>query len=130
MEREKLRYLIESAEMIAADITVQKAEYYKVKEAVTFCREWLDGFSVDDYLIFELLDDEEEDDLVGYYVGATTEHVKLMLGIILGVFSCVAVAVLDENKTPVPQYLEGIDKEYYEAVWRDVQKYYGLTNKH
>lgn len=128
VEREKLRYLIESAEMIAADIAVQKAEYYKVNEAITFCRDWLEEFAVDEALIYELLDDEDEDDLVGYYLGAETELVKLKLGIILGVFSCVAVAVLYENKSPIPQYLGGIDKEYYEAVLMDVQKYRGLDD--
>lgn len=123
MEKEKLGYLVECAEQILAELDVQNPEYLKIKASIEFCRSWIDGSSVDEEQIYEFLDDEDEDDLVGYYIAAASPKDKTELGIILGVVSCISTAVLEENKSPIPQFLGGVDEQYYEAVLRDIQEY-------
>lgn len=123
MKREDLVALVRVAEKIVSETNIQRPEYSKVKDAVTFCRNWLDGDSVEEERIYEFLDDEDEDDLVGYYTGADNEADKEKFGIILGVVSCVAASVLEENKSPIPQFLGGVDAAYYEAVVRDARNY-------
>lgn len=123
LKREDLAALVSVAEKIVLETKSSQTEYPKMKDAVAFCRAWIDGDSVEEERIYEFLDDEDEDDLVGYYTGADNEADKEKLGIILGVVSCVAVSVLEENKSPIPQFLGGVDAVYYEAVVRDVRNY-------
>ncbi len=42
--------------------------------------------------------------------------------------SCVAAAILEENKSPIPQFLGGVDAAYYEAVVRDVRAEVSIEN--
>lgn len=123
LKRKDLAELVDVAEKILLEMNIWKTEYPKMKDAVAFCRNWIDGAVVEEERIYEFLDDEDEDDLVGYYIGADNEEDKGKFGIILDVVSCVAAAVLEENKSPIPQFLSGVDATYYEAVVRDVRNY-------
>lgn len=124
LKREDLAALVDVAEKIVLETKSSQTEYPRMKDAVAFCRNWINGDSVEEERIYEFLDDEDEDDLVGYYTGADNETDKEKLGIILGVVSCVAASVLEENKSPIPQFLGGVDAAYYEAVVRDAKNCY------
>jgi len=121
MKREDLVLLVQAAEKILAELEITKETYPKISEAVTFCRNWIDGIPVDEGQIYAFLDDEDEEDLARYYIYADDEREKRNYGMLLGVVSCVAVAVLEENMSPIPQFLSGVDSAYYHSVVEEVR---------
>ena len=79
-----LAVLVKVAEKIISKIEIQTEIYPKIRDAVVFCRNWIDDMPVEEELIYELLDDEDENDLVGYYVNAENEKdksIEIRLGV-------------------------------------------------
>lgn len=107
-------------EKIVANMNVEKEEYPKIRGAIDFCWKWIESKQVDEERIYEFLDDEDEDDLVGYMLYANNEKDKKEYAVILGVVSYVSLNILINNKSPIPQFLLGTDDKYYDLVITDV----------
>ncbi len=117
----KLVLLAYIGEKIANSIDNRKEEYFKIREALNFCWKWIENKQVDEEKIYEFLDDEEGDDLVYYYTLSTnTERERKEYGVILGIVSYISLDILEANKLPIPQFLSGIDENYYDLIISDV----------
>lgn len=97
-----------------------KGKYPKVREALDFCWKWIEEKEADEGKIYEFLDDEDEDDLMNYILSASEEKERKEYGIILGVVSYISLNILLTNKLPIPQFLSGVDDNYYDVVISDV----------
>lgn len=109
-------------EKVVINMNNEKKEYPKIREALNFCWKWIESKQVDEEKIYELLDDEDEDDLVGYMLYANNERDKKEYVVILGILSYVSHHILTNNKSPIPQFLSGTDDKYYDWVIADVIK--------
>ena len=118
----KIVLLAYIGENIVEDMSNEKAEYRKVRKALDFCWKWIEDRQVNEELIYEFLDDEDEDDLVGYMIYENNAIEKKKYGVILGIVSCVSVNVLESNKSPIPQFLSGTDDRYYELLMKDINE--------
>ena len=98
-------------------------EYPKIRVAMDFCEKWIKEKEADISLIYDILDDEDEDDLVGYSISANDVNLKGYLSIILRVVSYISYDILVENNEPIPQFLSGVDEEYYDSILEDMIKY-------
>lgn len=97
-----------------------KGKYPKVREALDFCWKWIERKDADEGKIYEFLDDEDEDDLLNYILSASEEKERKEYGIILGVVSYISLNILITNKLPIPQFLSGVDDNYYDLIISDV----------
>lgn len=107
-------------EKIVTNIDNEKEEYPKIREAIDFCWQWIEVKEVDEERIFEFLDDEDENDLVGYMLYANNDKDKKEYAIILGVVSYIALNILTNNKSTIPQFLSGTDDKYYDLLINDI----------
>lgn len=115
-------------ERVVTDIHFEK-NYTKIRNALDYCWRWIESKQAEEESIFEFLDDEEEDDLVGYMLFANNEKEKIKYGIILGVVSYISHHILETNKSPIPQFLEGTtDDKYYNYIISDVVQWNMVDN--
>lgn len=121
---DKLTLLLNLAENSADNLKcyVKIEEYPKIRVAMDFCEKWIKEKDAEISLIYELLDDEDEDDLVGYSVHVNDVKAKKDLSIILRVVSYISYDILVENNEPIPQFLDGVDEEYYNLLIKDMIK--------
>ena len=116
----KVILLVYIGEKTATNISVLTEQYPKVREALDFCWKWIEKREVNEEKIYEFLDDEDEDDLVGYMLFANDEIEKKELAVILGVVSYISSYILSTNKLPIPQFLLESDEKYYDLIINDV----------
>lgn len=115
----KIVLLAYIGEKIVTNIDNEKI-YLQIRNALDFCWKWVESKQADEEKIFKFLDDEKEEDLVGYMLSADNEKDKKVYGIILGVVSYISHNILETNKSPIPQFLEGTDNKYYNCIISDV----------
>lgn len=114
-------------EKVVTDINNEK-NYSFIRNALDYCWKWIESKQAEEEKIFEFLDDEEEEDLVGIMLFANNEKEKIKYGIILGVVSYISYHILEVNKSPIPQFLEGIDERYYNCIISDVVQWNLIDN--
>ena len=114
-EINKVVLLAYIGEMIVNNINREDEKYIKVRETMDFCWKWIEEQSAEIWEIYDFLDNEDEDDLVNYYL-TVSENEKKEYGVILGVVSFIAYNIMIDNQEPIPQFLGGIDEEYYNQI--------------
>lgn len=114
-------------EKVVTDINNEKS-YPLIRNALDYCWKWIESKQAEEEKIFEFLDDEEEEDLVGFMLFANNDEEKIKYGIILGVVSYISCHILKTNKSPVPQFLEGTDNRYYNCIISDVVQWNLIDN--
>lgn len=118
-ELSKIVLLSYIAEQIVNNNSEQFVQYPKLRESLDFCWEWIEQKEVDIDKIYEFLDDEDENDLVGYMLYSKEEIEKKELSALLGIVSYISYNILTIKKEPIPQFLE-IDEEYYNSLMNDM----------
>ncbi len=116
----KIIVLAYIGEKIVLKMNKETEEYPKVRDSLDFCWKWIENKQADEEQIYEFLDDEDENDLVGYMIYANNVEDKKLYGVILGVVSYISHNVLETNKLPIPQFLSATDDKYYNLLINDV----------
>ena len=114
-EINKVVLLAYIGEIIVNKINKKAEKYIRVREAMNFCWKWIEDQSAEIWDIYDFLDNEDEDDLVNYYL-TVSENEKKEYGVILGVVSFISYNIMIDNQEPIPQFLGGIDEEYYNQI--------------